>query len=449
MLVLYNTLFRKKEVFKSLQNKKVGFYACGPTVYNFAHIGNLRTYIFEDILKRVLGYNGFKVKHVLNITDVDDKTIQASQTEDKTLEEFTEYYTENFLRDIEALNILKPDVLPRATEHINDMVALIEKLLEKKIAYKTDDGSIYFDIDKFKSYGQLAQLQKQDLKKDAANRLSLDEYQKDQANDFVLWKAWKKEDGHVFWQTAIGKGRPGWHIECSAMSIKHLGQTFDIHAGAEDLVFPHHTNEIAQAEAAFGQPFVNFWVHGAFLSLDKEKMAKSEGNVIILKDIVEKNFTPLAFRYLALTAHYRSILNFSWQSLESAQNALDNLYQTILNYPDSGTVDKNYEEQFIKFINDDLDMPKALALAWKIIKDEKISDKDKKATLIKFDQVFGLNLDKVKKEKAPDKIKKLAEQRDKARQDKDWKKADQLRQQVAQNGWQIEDTDQGTKIRKK
>jgi len=449
MIYLYNTLTRKKEEFKPLRKDYAGFYTCGPTVYNFAHIGNLRTYIFEDILKRVLIYNNYQVKHVMNITDVDDKTIRDSQLAGKTLKEFTKYYSEVFLSDIKALNILLPDVMPKATEHIEEIIILIKKLLAKKFAYKVDDGSVYFDISKFKDYGKLARLEKQNLKQDASGRLNSDEYQKDQANDFVLWKAWTQKDSDVYWDSELGKGRPGWHIECSAMSIKHLGESFDIHAGAEDLIFPHHSNEIAQTEAATGKKFVNYWIHAAFLSLDREKMAKSEGNIIALKDIIEKGFNPLAYRYLCLTAHYRAILNFSWTSLQSAQNALDNLYQIISEYPGSGLVIKNYDNNFLNLINDDLDMPKALALVWQMIKDKNISDADKKAALLKWDQVFGLSLDKVRKEKIPAEIAKLAQEREKARQQKDFTQADQLRQQIDVKGWLVEDTEHGPKIRKK
>ena len=252
-----------------------------------------------------------------------------------------------------------------------------------------------------------------------------------------------------FGESQLGKGRPGWHIECSVMSTKYLGETFDIHAGAEDLIFPHHTNEIAQAEAVSSKKFVNFWIHGAFLSLDKEKMAKSEGNVITLRDVIDKGFNPLAFRYLTLTAHYRSVLNFSWDSLASAQSALNNLQQAVAGLPDGGDICEDCSQQFLGFVNNDLDMPKALALVWQLVKDNKVAGQDKKTTLIKFDQVLGLRLDKVRKEKIPDEIKKLADQREAARKDKKWQEADKIRKEIEGKGWQIEDSADGAKIKKK
>ena len=283
MLKVFNTLTRKKEEFKPIKKGKVGFYSCGPTVYNYAHIGNLRTYIFNDILKRSLMFLGMKVNHVMNVTDVDDKTIRGSVSAGESLKDFTRKYEKIFFDDLKELNIVKPDHVLRATESIDDMVRLIKELLEKGIAYKTSDG-IYFSIKKSKGYGKLALL---DKVKDRKERVKADEYDKDNAQDFALWKFWSEEDGDVFWETEIGKGRPGWHIECSAMSMKILGEQLDIHTGAIDLIFPHHTNEIAQSEAVTGKQFVKYWLHGAFLTMKEGKMSKSIGNILTLKNLKE------------------------------------------------------------------------------------------------------------------------------------------------------------------
>ncbi|MEK7481885.1 MAG: cysteine--tRNA ligase, partial [Patescibacteria group bacterium] len=317
MIKFFNTLTRKKQIFKPLYDKRVGLYTCGPTVYDYAHLGNLRTYIFEDILRRTLKYNGYKIKQVMNITDVEDKIIGKMRQENKKLPEITEPYTKIFFGDLKKLNIEKAEVYPKATGHIKEMIVLIKKLMAKKIAYQGEDGSIYFNIAKFKNYGRLSQLKKRELK--TGVRIFADEYNKEQAQDFVLWKA--KKIGELFWPSPFGEGRPGWHIECSAMSVKYLGKTLDIHAGAVDLIFPHHENEIAQSEAAFGKKFANFWLHAEHLLVNGQKMAKSLNNFYTLRDLENKNlprsdakhllrrFNPLAFRYLALTSHYRSKLN--------------------------------------------------------------------------------------------------------------------------------------------
>src|SRR3989344_5943968 len=309
---LYNTLTRKKELFKPLKKGVVRMYTCGPTVYGYVHIGNFRSFIFEDILRRVLQTRSYKVKHIMNVTDVDDKTIIASQKAGKELGEFTKFYEKTFEEDLKKLNILSPTKpLARATEHIPEMVALIQKLLQRKYAYEKD-GSVYFDVSRFARYGKLAHLDKKGLK--AGARVDVDEYAKNAAQDFALWKA--KKDGEPSWPAPFGEGRPGWHIECSSMSLTYLGQPFDIHAGGVDLIFPHHENEIAQSEAAIGKPFVRYWLHGEHLLVDGHKMSKSLGNAFTLRTLEEKGFSPLDFRYLTLSAHYRSKLNFTWQSLE-------------------------------------------------------------------------------------------------------------------------------------
>jgi len=442
MIKLYNTLSRKKEVFKPIKRGNVGMYSCGPTVYNYAHIGNLRNYVFNDILKRVLLYNQFKVKQVMNMTDVDDKTIKKSKEENTSLKENTRKYEDAFLRDLKELNILMPEIKSRATEHIKEMVELIKKLLEKGYAYKADDG-IYFSVSKFKNYGALANLEKRKIGK---SRIKNDEYDKENIQDFALWKFWTEDDGEVFWETEIGKGRPGWHIECSAMSMKYLGTNFDIHTGAIDLIFPHHTNEIAQSEAATGKKFVNYWIHGGFLTMKEGKMAKSLGNVLYLKNLKEKGYSALDYRYFLLTSHYRSPLLFSLENLESAKNSLERLKNIIQEINDDKKENKDYLKEFEKAINDDLNTPAALQVLWKLVRDEKAEGKI--YMIRKIDSVLGLSLLEKEKIDVPAEIKKLADEREKARKNKDWKKSDEIREKIKKKGFLIDDTDSGYKIRK-
>jgi len=439
-LKLYNTLTRKKEIFKPIKKNTVSFYACGPTVYDRVHIGNLRTYVFEDILKKTLEYNSYQVKYVMNITDVEDKIIKKMKDENKTLREVTQPYTDLFFKDIKELNIVEANHYPKATEHIKEMIKLIEALLEKGVAYKGNDDSIYFDIKKFENYGALSRFEQKELKHGA--RIKTDEYNKENVGDFVLWKAISQNEPS--WEAPFGKGRPGWHIECSAMSSKYLGETFDIHAGAVDLIFPHHENEIAQSEAASGKKFVNYWIEGEHLLVNNQKMAKSLQNFYTLEDIKKKNFSPLVFRYLILGTHYRSKLNFTWESLETAQNAYKRLKNIISEIKDDKKINKKYLEEFENNINDDLNMPQALAVLWNLIRDEKADGKYK--TIEKIDQIFSLNLFKKDKLEIPQEIEKLAEEREQARKDKDWPKADQIRKQIEEKGYQIEDTDKGPKV---
>ena len=463
-LKLYNTLTRKKEVFKPLHDKRVGLYTCGPTVYNYAHIGNLRAYVFFDILRRILQYNGYKVKHIINITDIEDKIIRDAKKAGKTIYEFTEAYEKAFFDDLKKLNIEKAYKYPKATKHIRYMIKIIESLLKKKLAYKMD-GSVYFDISKFKKYGRLSGLKSRELKVGA--RVDVDEYGKENAEDFVLWKKAKVDE--PWWRAPFGKGRPGWHIECSAMSMKYLGATFDIHAGAIDLIFPHHENEIAQSEGATGRQFVKYFVESEHLLINGEKMSKSLDNIFTLRDIKNRNFDPLALRYLILTAHYRSKLNFTWKSLTSAQNALDNLRKATINLKTEAQRKKTktlkqhsnilenvgmLEEgllaaKFKKYINNDLNTPQALALLWEVIKSKKLSSKTKFALIANFDKVLGLNLANVETEKIPLQILKLAETREKYRKEKNFKKSDEIRKKIESLGWLIEDTPRGPKLKKK
>ncbi len=456
-LKLYNTLSRKKETFKPIKKDSVGIYTCGPTVYDFAHIGNFRAYICGDILKRYLKYEGFKLKHIMNITDVDDKTIKGSVKQKISLKEYTEKYTKDFFKDLEALNIDQADIFPKATEHIKEMVGIIKKLLDKKIAYKTKDG-IYFDISKFKDYGKLSHTKLKDL--EIGKRIKADQYEKEQAQDFALWKFWDKEDGDVFWETEIGKGRPGWHIECSAMSTKYLGQPFDIHGGGIDLVFPHHENEIAQSQAAFDKEMVKYWFHNEHLLVDGKKMSKSLGNFFTLRDLLKKNYNPRAIRYLLLSTHYRQQLNFTEEGIKAADNAVQRLNDFIIKLKsikkDSSNkrikkIIEKTRKDFEKEMDDDLNISNALAVVFDFVK--KINTLIMKNMIGKEDagEAYNLMIDfdtildvlEVKKEKIPEEIKKLVKEREAARKDKDWSKADKLRDEIKKKGFEVKDTSEG------
>jgi len=453
VLKFYNTLTREKENFSPINKNEVLFYSCGPTVYNYPHIGNYRAYIFADTLKRVLLYSGYKVKHIMNLTDIDDKTIRDSQKEGKTLKEFTEFYTKEFFKDIKSLNILEPTKFTKATDYIDEMVNITKKLLEKDLAYKSEDGSVYFNIRKFKNYGKLSRLELENQKENASGRIKTDEYDKENAQDFALWKAWDKEDGDVFWETDLGKGRPGWHIECSAMSMKNLGEQIDLHTGGVDNIFPHHENEIAQSEGATGKKFVNYWMHNEWVLVDGKKMAKSFGNFYTLRDVIGKEIDPIAYRFWLLMASYRTKVNFNWGALEGAETALKRLYNLYIDLGESppaggGKVSQEYQQKFKECVQDDLDTPRALVVLWDVIKDENISKADRKATVLDFDKVLGLGFANLKEEIIPRNIIKLAEEREQARKDKDWGKSDRLRQSSVAGGYNIEDTPSGPKIKK-
>ena len=447
MVSLFNTLTRKKEEFKPIKEGSVFMYHCGPTVYGPAHIGNLRSFVTWDILRRVFELNSYKVNQVMNITDIDDKTIKRSREENIPLKELANRYTDLFLEDIGALNILRPHTLSYATKHIEDMVSLIEKLLDKGYAYKTDDNSIYFKVSAFKDYGKLARLNVRAVHYGAPS--SSDEYEKEDIRDFALWKAWVPDDGEVFWNTKLGKGRPGWHIECSAMSMKYLGEEFDIHTGGQDLIFPHHTNEIAQSEGATGRPLAHYWLHNGFVLIDGKKMAKSEGNVYTLADVREHGFSPLAYRYWLLTAHYRTLVNFTWEALGGASHALSKLIEHYKELGEEiGEENEQYAERFRECLDDDLDTPRALALLWEMLKDASLANADKKATLLYFDEVFGLGLGNYVKENIPQEVQDLAEERERARHAKDWKMADSLRLKIEKLGFTVKDTPEGSRPHK-
>lgn len=462
MIKIYNTLTRKKEVFTPLSKKEVRIYTCGPTVYWFAHLGNLRTYIFEDGLKRILKYNGYQVKHVMNITDVghltsdantgQDKMELGAKREKKTVWEIAKFYTRAFKKDLKLLNIIEPNLWIRATKTIKDQINLIKVLEKKGFAYKIADG-VYFNSSKLKSYGRLWP-KKMKLKAGARVEMALG---KKNLTDFALWKLTPPGvKRQMEWSSPWGRGFPGWHTECVVMSIKHLGIPFDIHCGGTDHILIHHTNELAQAEAAYGKILANYWLHGEFLVKENERLGKSKGNIIILDDLIKKGFNPLSFRYLCLTAHYRSKLNFTWAGLKSSQKALENLYQKFrelrfereTKIKDSSKRKKEYQEKFLKFINDDLNFPRALGLLWKLVKDAKVSSKDKENLLLSFDKVLGLGLEKIKKIQIPQEIKKLVSRRERYRLQKKWQKADMIRKKIEKMGYWVEDTKKGPRIKK-
>ena len=442
---LYNTLTKKKETFKPIKKGYIGMYSCGPTVWNYAHIGNFRTYIFNDLLKRMFEYNDYKVNHIMNITDIDDRIIKVSREESMPFKKFTSKYEKIFFDELKSLNIIPPSSAPKATESIKDIVKLIKKLLDNGCAYRAEDG-IYFSIGKSKGYGKLAGLDK--IKK-TKQRVSTDKYDKDNAKDFALWKFYIEDDGDVFWETELGKGRPGWHIECSAMSIKALGNTIDIHTGATDLIFPHHTNEIAQSECATGKKFVNYWVHAGFLNTKEEKMSKSLGNILTIKSIIDNGYNPLHFRYLCLLTHYRKPLDFTFEHLESAKNAFEKLRRNVIDMRKSitkGKLTNSYQDKFHKAINDDLNMPLAMQVLWEVVKDSELGMHQKLKIIEKFDSILGLGIKEMKEDSVPREIKDLVEKRESARRAKDWVLEDSLRNTIRKKGFEIEDSSEGTKI---
>ncbi len=449
-LVLYNSLTRKKEEFKPIKKGEVKMYTCGPTVHGYAHIGNLRTMLLNDFLKRILLHNRYKVAHVMNITDVDDKTIKESQKECVSLQTLTHRYEKTFFEHLAILNILKPSQVIRATESIDVIVELIQKLLKKGVAYQTTDG-IYFSIEKFEKYGELVQLGK--VKKTKA-RVRADEYDKSKPHDFALWKFCTPEDGEVFWETILGKGRPGWHIECSAMSMKYLGEHFDIHTGGSDLLFPHHTNEIAQSEAATGKKFVNYWLHGGMLAMKEGKMSKSLGNIVTLDDLTKEQYSPLHFRYLCLQTHYRKPLQFSFENLDAAKNVFERLKRKVIELKAAlhkGEDKSNeHEKAFHTAINDDLNVPEALQAFLKALDDTAFDSQRRLELLEHFDSVLGLGVKEMKEEVAaiPEEVRRLMNARERLRKNKLWAESDIIRQRILEKGFRVVDTPQGPKAEK-
>lgn len=459
MIRFFNTLSGKLEPFRAITDGEVKLYTCGPTVYDYAHIGNFRAYMFEDLLKRFLVFMDYRVTHVMNITDVDDKTINGANAEGVTLQEYTKKYIDSFFEDIDTLRIARADHYPKATEHIPEMVKMIKGLLDKGYAYEKD-GSVYFSIAKFPDYGRLSKINLEELK--PGERVESDEYEKESANDFALWK--HKKEGEPFWETEIGPGRPGWHIECSVMSSKYLGETFDIHCGGTDNMFPHHENEIAQSEAYFGKKFVNYWLHCRHLIVDGEKMSKSKDNFYMLKDLLQKNIDPVVLRFLLLSTHYRKMLNFTFESLDQANASLqrikDFLYE-LKNHPfkegESKAVSKIIDrtrKNFAEGLSDDLNISVALRALFDMVREinsliakNKVfsQDAEKLMNLIhSIDSVLDV-LPEEKQELLPAEITKKIEEREKARKDKDFESADRIRDELLDLGIILEDTKDGVR----
>lgn len=454
MLKIYNTLSRKIEEFDPIENDKVGIYTCGPTVYREVHIGNFRTYIAADLLRRVLVSQGLRVVHIKNITDVGhmrrtgdseeqvDPIVQEAIVNGKTPEEIAGRFTKLYLEDEKKLNILPATFYPKASDHIKEMIVIIEVLLKKKLAYEAD-GNVYFDVKKFKNYGKLSgnTLNKMENLLEAV-RVSVETDKKDSA-DFALWK--KADDGRLMkWESPWGAGFPGWHIECSAMSIKYLGDHFDIHTGGEDLIFPHHEDEIAQSEGASGKKFANYWMHSGFLLVDEEKMSRSKGNIYTVSALKKKGFEPLAFRYLTLMTHYKAKMNFTFEALSGAQIALNNLRKLVISWGNPKGSAEGYEKKFDEAVNDDLNIPKALGIVWEMAKSD-LPDEEKAASILKFDEILGLELYRSKelfKEDElhlSDEVLELVKERDELRRKKRFHLADQWRHKIQKKGFDIQD----------
>lgn len=454
MIRLHNTLSKKTEDFKPLENNKVKMYHCGPTVYDYIHIGNLRAFLLADLLRRMFEANKYEVLQVMNITDVghlvtdgdagDDKMTKALHREGKTVTlehmlELAEFYRERFVEDLHALNIKIPHVMPKASDHIQEDLDIIKKLEDQGFTYTTSDG-VYFDTEKMPDYGKLGGLP--DISHMEAR---VDENaEKKNPRDFALWKF----NSEMGWESPWGKGFPGWHIECSGMSQRYLGDTFDIHTGGIDLSSVHHNNEIAQSECANNKPFVNYWVHNEFVNIADTKISKSLGNTITLQTIKEKGIDPIAYRLLLLGARYSSKVNFTWEALEANQNALTKLYNFVESLPEASEASSEYVQKIVDAVSDDLDTPKAVALVWEIVKDESLDPAVKHATLLAADDMLGLGLRDIKTIEIPEAVQKLTDEREQARANKDWSKSDELRDKIAELGFEVLDTAEGQKIKK-
>ena len=461
-IYFYNTLTRKKEKFEPIEKSEVKIYSCGPTVYKDASIGNMRTNIFQDVLRRVLKYNGYKIKHAMNITDVghlvsdgdegEDKMLKSAREENKSPEEIAAHYTKLFFEDLKNLNLEMPEIVCKATDHIQDMLKYVEKLVEKGFAYETSTA-IYFDISKLDKYPILSNLNIEDQK--AGARVEVDK-EKRNPQDFALWI--KAPENHIMkWNSPWGKSYPGWHIECSAMGQKYLGEQFDIHTGGIDLIPTHHENEIAQSKGYCGKVPARFWMHGEYLLIDGGKMSKSLGNVYLLKDIINKGYDPLSYKLFTYSSHYRNKLNFTWDAIEGASKSLERLKNGYKMHKEGKEeveeeIIKEYEERFHKAINDDLNMPLSMGVVWEVVRNEKKSPKFAEL-LLKFDTVLGLKIDEETKrneshDEIPEEILKLVEERNEARKNKDWAKSDELRDIIKEKGYIVKDSKEGTTIEK-
>ena len=465
---VYNSLSRSKEELRTIEPGHVKLYTCGPTVYNFAHIGNFRAYTFEDVLRRALLFNGFRVTQVMNLTDVDDKTIRGSLAAGVPLKSFTQPYIQAFFDDLKTLNIQPAEHYPAATDHIAEMIALVAKLFERGLAYTSEDGSVYFSVGKLQGYGKLAHLDRENLR--AGARVAQDEYEKESYGDFALWKGWDASDGDVVWESPWGRGRPGWHLECSAMSMRYLGETFDLHTGGIDNLFPHHENEIAQAEGATGKPFVTYWMHCAHLRVNGEKMSKSLGNFFTLRDLVEKGWSGREIRTVLINGHYRQALNFTFDALDAARAALarvDECVDALGERAAGAATDEGApgwaaeaHDAFKAAVNDDLNMPEAFAALFALVRGSNsalragaLAATDAAALLAladRMDSVLGVirfgRADRA--EAVPAAVTALAEARAAARAAKDWAESDRLRDELATKGWEVRDSKEGQKLKK-
>lgn len=462
MLKFYNTKSHSIEEFKPIDGSNtVRMYGCGPTVYNYAHIGNLRAYVFYDLLHRYLKFKGYDVKFVMNITDVDDKTIRSSREKGQSLRDYTTFYMNEFFKDLAIINVGKPSQIVRATDEIDAMVDTIELLMQKGFAYKVPSGDVFFKISAFPEYGKMANIDARSLLSNAGGRLS-DEYEKEDAQDFALWKAWTEADGDVFWETRIGKGRPGWHIECSTIAHKYLGQPFDIHTGGIDLIFPHHTNEIAQSESAYGTMFCNFFMHNDYLKVNGEKMSKSKHNFYTLHDLLNKGYNERAIRYEFLKSSYRQALDFLESNMESNKSIIDkfdNFMDRLDNANGSGWSDVDSalakaNEDFTNAMDNDLNTPAGLACIFELMNlinknfDQLSKDDAQKVTdqMRRFDTVFGLLKEKTTRQLTAEE-QDIIDRRQAARQNKDWATADALKAELIAHKIEVKDTPQGTQVR--
>lgn len=463
----YNSLSRSKEPLVPLEDGHVRMYTCGPTVYNFAHIGNFRAYMFEDILRRTIQFNGCRVTQVMNLTDVDDKTIRGAKEAGVSLKAFTAPFIQAFFEDLKTLNIQSAEVYPAATDHIPEMIALIQRLFDKGLAYQSEDGSVYFSVSRLPQYGRLAHLDREHLRVGA--RVAADEYEKEGYGDFALWKAYEDSDGDVAWDSPWGRGRPGWHLECSAMAMKYLGETFDIHTGGIDNLFPHHENEIAQTEGATGKPFVKLWMHCAHLRVNGEKMSKSLGNFFTLRDLITKGYTGRQIRYVLINGHYRQPLNFTFDALAAAHSSLTRIDECVdaltalAGDAQAGDAPASFTKwlaEFTKAVNDDLNIPEALAALFALVRESNVAlsqdaltPQEAAATLALFDKMdtvlgivrFGCA---PKEEGMPAEIQALVDARAAARTAKQWAESDRLRDELAAKGWEVRDSKDGQRIKK-
>jgi cysteinyl-tRNA synthetase len=468
-LKVYNTETRTKEEITPLDGKMVRMYTCGPTVYDFAHIGNFRTYVFEDLLRRTIKFFGMKVFQVMNLTDVDDKTIKGAIAKKISLDDYTKPYIEAFFEDLNALNIEPAEAYPAATDYIQEMIIIIQRLLADGVAYHGTDGSVYFDIDRFPSYGRLSHLQLSELKCGASQRVAADEYDKDHVCDFVLWKMYDTDrDGNIFWDSPFGPGRPGWHIECSAMAMQLLGETIDIHVGGVDNMFPHHENEIAQSEAFSSKRFVTHWMHAEHLLVDHKKMSKSLGNFYTLRDLLNRGYSGKAVRYMLLHAHYRTQLNFTFPGLDGAASAITRLSDFVLRLralrgpareeQSLGTLLRKTHTAFKAALADDLNISQALASLFDLVREVNVlcdahqvseEEADKVLELLAhFDTVLGVIPLESEELEVPLDLEEALTKRNKARAEKQWKVADEWRDVITARGYMIEDTPSGSRLKK-